>query len=180
MKKSGPFWRWVLVAVLLFGLSACAPRLEPGSTIKLASQAQRSITVAVSLEIDMQGQTWLVAAFNPDDPGLHMYSKDLPRAGENGLGRPTLLELVPGTRIKALGNLSESVAAHPDADLEGLPVYPAGPVTLRLPVSLPEGQGWFDEQVSVTYMACSMTACVPPVENELIAVRLPGTQELIP
>jgi hypothetical protein len=180
MKKTIQPWRWILAGLLVFSLSACGPRLEPGSTLKLATLAQRSITVAVSLEIDEAGQTWLVAAFKPDDPGLHMYSKDLPREGENGLGRPTLLELVPGTRLKALGELNESVEALPDADLDDLPVYPAGPVTLRLPVSLPEGEGWFDEQVSVTYMACSQSACIPPVENQLIAVRLPGTQELIP
>jgi hypothetical protein len=57
-------------------------------------------------------------------------------------------------------------------------VYPEGPVTLRLPILLPEGEGWFDEQVSVTFMACSDGTCCPPVVGKLVTVRVPGAQEI--
>ncbi|HTX92481.1 MAG TPA: hypothetical protein VMC09_14815 [Anaerolineales bacterium] len=162
----------------LLVLAGCTPPLRPGSTLELAEQNRNSVTVKVALEIDAGGQAWLAATFTPADPALHLYSKDLPKDGVNGLGRPTLLELVPGTRLEAAGGLVESTPAQPGQDPDGLAEYPAGPVTLRLPVRLPEGRGWFDERVSVTYMACQLGACHPPVENELIPVHIPGEEEI--
>ena len=106
-----------------------------------------------------------------------MYSKDLPRDGVDGLGRPTLLELVPGSTLQSTGVLTESVAAG-ETDLGGLMVYPAGPVTLRLPVTLPPGDDPVDEQVSVTYMACGNGSCYPPVIGKIIDIRVPGVDAI--
>lgn len=64
--------------------------------------------------------------------------------------------------------------------MDGLLVYPAGPVTLRLQVSLPEGSGWYDDQVSVTYEACSQTTCLTPVIGKLVAVQVPGSEGVQP
>ena len=56
---------------------------------------------------------------------------------------------------------------------DALLVYPAGPVTLSLPVILPEGKGWVQEQVSITYEACSDMTCLTPVIDKLVPVRVP-------
>ena len=53
----------------------------------------------------------LAATFTPNDPLFHVYSKDIPRGGVNGLGRPTLLELAPGSKMQAAGPLSASAEA---------------------------------------------------------------------
>lgn len=170
-----------LAACLLIFLASCAPArdLGPGSPLSLAAFTKNKVRVNIVLEVDEEGQTWLAAAFTPA-AGYHLYSKNLPRSGVDGLGRPTLLELVPGSQLQAAGDLTESVAAAQADGPEGLFVYPVGPVTLRMPVILPEGQGWLDEQVSVTYMACSGGLCAPPVMDKLVPVRVPSAQEVLP
>ncbi len=167
--------------ILLVLLSTCLQVScnRAGMPIELATFTESKVSVEISLDVDENDQAWLIATFTPE-AGKHLYSKDIPRDGVDGLGRPTLLEVVPGSRIKAAGKLSESVAAFLNDEMQGLPTYPEGPVTLSLPISLPEGTGWFDEQVSITYMACSAGACYPPVVEKLVPVRLPGEEELNP
>lgn len=164
--------------VLLF-LTACGsqPDLKPDSPLPLASFTESDVTVDIALEQDASGQVYLAATFTPEE-GEHLYSKDIPLTGVDGLGRPTLLELVPGSKLEAAGELTESVSALELDGSPGLLVYPEGPVTLRLAVTLPEGEGWFDEQVSVTYMACSGGTCCPPVVGKLVPVRVPGSEEV--
>jgi hypothetical protein len=57
-------------------------------------------------------------------------------------------------------------------------IYPVGEVILTLLVELPQGDGWYDEQVSITYMACKDGRCYPPVEAKIIPVRVPGVEEI--
>ncbi len=173
--------RLLRAALLILLLAACAPPPDPtpAAAYPLASFSENRVTVEIALEVDEAGGTWLAAAFTPED-GYHLYSMDIPRGGVDGLGRPTLLELVPGSRLEAAGALTESLAALQDDSSEGLLVYPEGPVTLRLPVILPQGTGWFDEQVSVTYMACRASQCYRPVVGKLIPVRVPGAEQIHP
>ncbi len=165
--------------LLLLVLPACS-RGGLMNPLPLGTASQNHVLVEISLERDSDGTTWLTATFTPDDPGLHLYSKDLPRQGSNGLGRPTLLELPDSSWLAAMGEMTESVQADGISGIEQVPVYPAGPVTLRLPVRLPPGKGWFDQEVFVTYMACREGACMPPVENKPIAIRIPGEEEYHP
>jgi hypothetical protein len=162
-------------------LSACGVRsdFDPAESYPLASFSRNRVTVEISLVWDENDQAWLEGAFTPEE-GYHLYSKDIPRGGIEGLGRPTLIELVPGSRLVSAGELAESVSALQGQGFEGLLVYPEGPVTLRLPVYLPEGQGWYDEQVSITFMACRLGRCSPPVTGELVAVQVPGINEIKP
>ena len=51
-----------------------------------------------------------------------------------------------------------------------LPVYPAGPVTLRLPVRVRSGA---TAELSVAYMACGGIGCQPPVTDRRVPVVLP-------
>lgn len=164
---------------LLFFLASCGSGwdLAPGSPLTLASFTESEVTVDITLEQDVSGQVYLAATFTPEE-GEHLYSKDIPRNGVNGLGRPTLLELAPESKLVATGVLTESVVAVSVDDSPELMVYPEGPVTLRLPVTLPDGEGWFDEQVSVTYMACADGQCCPPVVGKLVPVRVPGSDEV--
>ncbi|MBN2115728.1 MAG: hypothetical protein JW730_04115, partial [Anaerolineales bacterium] len=131
---------------------------------------------AIYLEHDPDGNAILSGTFTPSE-GHHLYSKDIPANGLMGLGRPTLLALTDGSQMTALGELIESVQARePDFEPKELLVYPAGPVTLRLPVKLPPGNNWIDDEVKITYMACSGLQCKPPVEGKIVPVRIPGAE----
>ena len=106
-----------------------------------------------------------------------MYSKDIPITGTDGLGRPTLLELTSDSLMKSGGTLSESVNAEvPDFGPEELLVYPVGAVTLSLPVNLPPGNDWVEDELSITFMACSASLCKPPVVGKIVPVRVPGAE----
>jgi hypothetical protein len=147
--------------------------LGPVFPLNLASFTKNNVTVSITLLQDPNRQFFLSATFTPGD-GLHLYSKDLPRDGANGEGRPTLVELLPGSTLGVAGDMTESVNSEvstmgPDALL----VYPAGPVTLRLPVTLPMGKAWAQEQVSITYEACTDTTCLTPVIGKLVPIRIP-------
>jgi hypothetical protein len=125
------------------------------------------------LEHDSRGNCLLSATFTPPD-GYHLYSKDIPVTGIDGLGKPTLLELTADSQITAIGGLMESVKAQePEFEPKELLVYPRGPVTLSLPVELPSGDGWIEEELEITYMACSASQCKPPVVAKRVLVPIP-------
>ncbi len=167
---------WLLLA------GSCAPgqpagTAQPAAT-RLASLTDSDVRVEVALEGAQAGQAVLAATFTPLEEGLHLYGKDLPRAGVGGVGRPTLLELTPASKMQARGTLADSVAAETEVlvpDTPALAVYPPGAVTLRLAVALPAGPAaGVDDQVSVTYMACNAQGCRRPVVGKVINVHLPG------
>jgi hypothetical protein len=144
----------------------------------MISFTQNSVTVEIRLEGDEQRGLVLAASFTPLEPGYHLYSKDLSRTGINGAGRPTLLEIVTAGSggLQAAGELAESVAAIPEVT-EGFDepfwVYPAGPVTLRLPVSRAPGMApGAATELAFTYMTCSGANCLAPVISKIISVNL--------
>src|SRR5438552_13512973 len=89
--------------------------------------------------------------------------------------QPTLLQLASATSNRPAG---PHVADQPTVDLHvaalesTFPVYPAGAVTLRLPVTL-TARDSATAELSVTYMACSDRTCQAPVIDKRIAVRIP-------
>lgn len=144
----------------------------------LASFTESDVDVSIALAHQPGGEFVLTATFTPPD-GYHLYSKDIPAMGVEGLGRPTLLELTSNSRLMAAGSLTESVKAQaPDFDPRELFVYPSGPVTLSLPVELPAGEGWIEDEVQVTYMACSARKCKRPVVGKIIPIRIPGSKAM--
>ena len=163
----------LLWTLLLSAISvSCAP--VPSESISLASFTENYVDVSLYLKHDPAGNTFLSGTFTPPD-GYHLYSKDIPITGVNGLGRPTLLELAEESEIKSLGKLTETVEAHePDFDPKELLVYPAGAVSLSLPIKLPPGNHWIDDELKITYMACSASQCKPPVVGKIVPVRIPG------
>ena len=169
--------RSILLAFLVVFLSAsCLPESlrRDNSSLSLASFVENGVAVSIQLNHDGDGGAILAATFTPPK-GFHLYSKDIPFDGLDGLGRPTVLELLSESQMKVVGPLSESAKAEvPDFEPRELLVYPAGPITLSLNVELPAGKNWFDDSLSVTYMACSETLCSPPVEGKVVSVRIPG------
>ena len=169
-----------LLFIFALLLPACTPS-QVSLPLQLASFTESSVEVSIALEQDSSGQFFLATTFAPTDADMHLYSKDLPPEGQDDLGRPTLLELVPGSSLLAAGELTANIEPVTDPDDGyGLPLYPVGPVTLRLPVSLPDGDGWVDDQVSVTFMACSGYACRAPVIGKVIDIRIPSMGMLEP
>jgi len=164
----------VLFSALLLALMgvSCAP--SPDEPVSLASFTENNVSVSIQLHRNPQGGPYVSATFTPPD-GYHLYSKDIPITGVDGLGRPTLLELTSNSRMTALGYLNANVKPQePVFESGGLPVYPAGAVTLSLPIELPPGNAWVDDEISVTYMACGNGQCKPPVIGKVIAIRVPG------
>ena len=157
--------------ILLFQVSS-APRLS------LASFTENGVTVEIALERESSGQTFLAGTFMPTDANFHLYSKDLPREGLDGVGRPTLLEIVSSGGVRPTGQL---VADQPTIDLRAetfghsLLVYSTNPVTLRLPVALSDRGLFVPTELSITYMACSRDTCLPPVMDRRVSVITPGT-----
>ncbi len=165
----------LLIFVTAIIISSCSRKKD--NLIFLETFTKNSVTVSIYLSTVSDGTNTLIADFAPEE-GLHLYSKDIPRNGVNGLGRPALLELTTQSQMKAIGELAESVAAQiPDFEPKGLLVYPAGNIQLSLPITLPTGKGWVNDEVSVTYMACSDIGCKAPVVDQIISVRIPTQQE---
>jgi hypothetical protein len=173
---------------LVLGLSVCVTLVlltvscktqtdySPGTSTPLAEFTKNSVSVSIQLERDMAGNFFLAATFSPID-GYHLYSKDIPREGVDGIGRPTLLEVAPNSKIQSAGDLIENLAAQTSqSGPNDLLIYPAGPVTMKLPILLPDGEGLIDENISITYMTCSGSICKPPVENEIINIKIPGNK----
>lgn len=146
-------------------------------SLQLASISENGVRVDLELQPTRGGWAWLSARFTPLESEYHLYAKDLPRQDGTGIGQPTLLELALGSKLRAIGTLVDNRVAKVEnlvPDQPALAVYPAGPVTLLLPVELPAGRpGWIDDQVSVTYMACSPHGCLSPVLSRLIPIRVP-------
>ena len=168
---------YFFLGFLLF-LTACTSPIHArfASPYQLAAFSQNYVSVKVFLQQDSQQKTFLLATFTPED-GYHLYSKDIPRQGVYGEGRPTLLELGPQSQMHTIGELTASAQDEvSNMGTDALLVYPAGTVTLSLEVDLPQATGWYDDQLSLTYMACSQSTCRPPVIGKLVTVSVQGSK----
>jgi len=165
---------FLLILVIAVVTTSCNSRVRP--PYELALFTEKEVVVSIYLDKNPNGKYFLSASFTPPD-SYHLYSKDIPSTGVDGLGRPTLLELTRDSQMKALGELVESVKAEvPNFEPKNLLVYPSGPLTLRLPVELPQGDGWVKDVVKVTYMACSEGGCKAPVIGKLVSIRIPSME----
>jgi hypothetical protein len=180
----------VVIAFLVSGvLGACAPlarhdEAAPRATEvfspqrqPLATFSENGVTVEISLEKEASGHTWLVGTLMPEHAHFHLYSKDLPRAGIHGQGRPTRLEIVAPSEVNPIGELlaNQPTEDHYVRALEqALPVYPEGPVIVRLPIELPAGTAALLTELSITYAACSDDTCLTPVIDKRVTVVIPN------
>jgi hypothetical protein len=143
----------------------------------LASFVQNGVLVDIGLQQDDSQRFWLAGRFAPKQGNLHLYSKDLPREGIMGIGCPTRLEIVSQGNIRPAGPLQADqpvISLRVEILNQSYPVYPDGPVSLRLPVTLAATITPSPTELSVTYMACSAGACLPPVVDKRIWVRIQG------
>lgn len=186
---SGNRSKYVLIAIavlILIGLgtlvfskrwfTAQTPPSDASSQPRLlTSFTQNGVQVNLSLEKDTTGQMSVAATYRPVSAGYHLYSKDLPRTGIDGVGRPSLLE-ISGDGIQSTGALLESVSPinlNATWSQVPVPVYPEGPVTLRLPIKfLVNSASPIAANLSLTYETCSATTCFPPVVGKTIPVTL--------
>lgn len=168
----------LLVWMLLPVLAACQPQsvLPRGGMLPLGSASENYVDVSITLVRAGNDTYTLAATFTPLEAGLHLYSKDIPLTGVDGLGRPTLVSLPTDSLLVQVSAMQESQPSQASvfAGPGELKIYPEGPITLSLPILLPEGEGWLDQQVLVTYMACSDLGCRAPVENKPIVIRIPS------
>ena len=163
--------------VLIITSISCQAAPTLNKTIKLATSTEKNVKVTITLKRGNNDQSILSATFTPQESSLHLYSKDIPKMGINGLGRPTLLELSKDSTLLAVSELTESVSPQvPTTPPFELLTYPTGPVTLSLYILLPNGNTWIDDEVFVTYMACDEQACRPPVQQKPIAIKIPGKE----
>jgi hypothetical protein len=162
------------VVLLSIGLVSCIS--TPNLPIQLASFSENDVSVSILLEQPTAGNFVIAATFTPPD-GYHLYSKDIPIHGINGIGRPTLLELATESQTKTLGSVTENVRAEGFFfEQREFQVYPLGAVTLSLPIKLPAGQRWVSDEIKITFMACSSNLCKAPVEGKIVAIRVPGAE----
>jgi len=172
----GTLSKTVFLLIILIGSASCRRTAgsQPGGKIQLASSAENQVQVGIELENKGSNQFLLSATFTPLTPDLHLYSKDIPKTGVGGLGRPTLLELMDNSSIQKTGDLIEDVPSHiPEFEPKDLLIYPAGPVVLSIPILITPGQPEIKEPVFVTYMACNQQGCRPPVEGKAISITIP-------
>ena len=138
----------------------------------LGGFTERGVRVSVSLQENPSRRTWLTATFTPTTSATHLYGKDLPRQGINGLGRPTRLAVVAGTGVTVTGALVADRTVRDDR-LEALnttlQIYPPGAVSLHLPVRLETGRP-LRAELSISYMACGTNGCLPPVSDRRLVV----------
>ena len=170
-------------ATLMLLAVACAPQADfaPGSSTSLTDFDEAEVRVAVSLERSLTGDFLLAATFTPLRAGFHLYSKDIPTGGIDGVGRPTLLVLPENSPLQAVGPLTESLPPQtPSVDPRELLIYPAGPVTLRLPVELPAGDKSQKIEILLTYMSCNGTTCLRPVLQKPVSIQVPGADQIPP
>ena len=95
-----------LIAVLVVACQG-GPALPVNSSLSLAGFTDSGNDVAVTIRLKRTTGTdfELVATFTPPT-GYHLYSKDIPRGGVRGQGRPTLIELAAGSQMQAAGPLA--------------------------------------------------------------------------
>ncbi|MFN8413484.1 MAG: hypothetical protein U0Z26_13955 [Anaerolineales bacterium] len=171
MKK---YFYILFILLITLQTTGCQSTIHSNETLELAKSTENSVEVTISMKRDASDQLYLMATFTPTEPSLHLYSKDLPKNGFDGLGRPALLEIPNSSSIQATGELTESASSQPLAyGPQGLLVYPEGPITLSLPISFPAEKSGTLETISITYMACNQQGCRAPVQDKAITIKLP-------
>jgi thiol-disulfide isomerase/thioredoxin len=142
---------------------------------ELATFTEHGVRVSVGLDRDRSGGLWLSGSFAPVTADTHLYATSLPAEGIQGLGRPTRLAIAAGSHLRSVG---PPVADRPVLSdrIEGigavLPVYPPGPVTVRIPVVLDRAPDPRAE-VLVSYMACGARGCLAPVTDRRVSFAVP-------
>ncbi len=168
----------VLLISVIFLVYSIAVRPKRHELLTVWSSAENDVEVRIEVSQHPSGQLKLSGTFTPIRQQFYLYSKDLPKDGLNGLGRPTRLEVVKSDAVRLTGPLeANQPIQNIYVDVLGIsfPVYPAGPVTLSLPFEYVGTGGGASVEISITYMACSDKTCLPPVIDEHIRIQVPAS-----
>lgn len=176
--------RWILVPgtlILVVGMAVLWDSvIRPGQSSRLTVWTSRENDVDVRIDLlkHRSGEFHLSGTFAPTRPQFRLYSKELPEEGLNGLGRPTLLQVIESDSLKVTGPLTADKPVQ-DIYMEALnisfPVYPIGPVTLSLPFEFSGNGNPVPMEISITYMACSDQTCLLPVIDKHILIQVPAS-----
>jgi len=149
---------------------------------ELYSFEQNYVKVTIYLEYDAGQLPVICALFEPMLKGYHLYGRNTPKTGVDGIGRPTLIELKSNSSITARGEIVESKTAiidpYSDPSLSApLYIYPDGPVALRLPIGITATTGKaLSGIIFITYMTCGSNGlCTAPVVDKAINITIPIT-----
>ncbi len=165
--------------VLILFLTSCGAEIATPQAPYVVLEVLQTVDsqnaqVELRLERDSTNQMILAATYQPKEPHLHFYSKDLPRNGVDGLGRPTLLELSQAGQLRSIGPIIADAIAAPDPTIQTakpLLIYPAGPVTLRMPVEIDAQKP--NQQILLSFMLCSSKGyCTSSVEQLPVTIQL--------
>jgi hypothetical protein len=171
--------RYGIAAGLTLGAMSCLVVQQVSgqsarSVVELGRVDEGGVTVVVGFRANDAQSGDVIATFSPNRPTFHLYSKDLPLDGVDGLGRPTLVEVASGFTARGpLSTDSPTIELRPEGLGIDLPVYGDGPVTFTLPVQRTGGVP--QVTVLVSYAACSAVhGCLQPVRRRSIEVTLPA------
>ena len=148
------------LALFLSGCVSSAPGFV--SPQHLAAFSQNSVSVEI-LFSRMPSIGSFLSQHSPLSPETTCTARIFPATGIYGEGRPTLVELTPRSAMRVVGALTANVNDEVSSmGMDALLIYPAGPVTLKLPVSLPpDGAGTLTRSVSHTNLAARPPARHP-------------------
>jgi thioredoxin 1 len=145
-------------------LKAWASKPSPETSLLLTERTERDVAVSIRLVMKAASAS-LCGTFAPTRQGFHLYAIELPDEGINGIGRPTRLSVVKSNALRPQG-AAKADRASTTVKVEPLgltfPVYPAGPVTLCMPVEVADRRD-ASADIALSYMTCSDQVCMPPV-----------------
>jgi len=189
--KIGSIIDFLLIAVLL-AFAGCGKKnddSQPSPAKQFTTRADltgfvsNGVSVKVALETDSKNHLVLSATFAPTKPGFHLYSKDLPERGVNGIGVPTRFVVINSDNLKSAGSPVANVSPK-DLEMKGLgvtlPIYPEGPVQIRVPIKVSATATEAEAKLSFTYMACKTDGeCLRPVVGKELTVKIPKLQAAV-
>lgn len=150
------------------GGPAAVTRTEGGFT-------DGGVRVSAVIERAGAGALDVTVTLRPQQAGFHLYSLDLPDGGIDGLGIPTRVSVTGGLSPDGPATTATASQLLRPAGLDvALPVYPDGPVTLRLAAHRAGGASR-SARLTLTYGACSERyGCRPPVREHALDLPLPS------
>lgn len=164
--KASPLAAATALSITL-SLAGCASRTNATPGILTAAFDESGVAVSVRYSAPGNGNAAsLIVSFAPDKTGFHLYSLTMPDDGVQGLGRP--IRVAVSGRLAATGPLTadKPIRTIRPAGLDvDLPVYPDGPVTVTMPVSVVGGSST-TAHVAISYAACSAMTCLAPVTRK--------------
>jgi hypothetical protein len=165
--------RHLAVIAIVVVIAAVIGGLVVTTLVDPASVSLEEAHVRVELSYTGGDRGEVIAVFRPPD-GFHLFGPDVPPDGVDGLGRPTLLEVAPGSawsRTGVVGVAPRTTLMMVPTSGHALTIFPDGPVTLRLPIAR-DAPAAPDARltVMVTYMACDFSRCLAPVVERQITV----------